>query len=328
MRNAARVALVCLLVAAAAGAGAPKPPTQPKSGPGGADYRHSKVVQHAYGAGVDQFWIFEPAEPTPRSAPVVVFNHGWIAMHPAVYLGWVHHLVRRGNLVVYPRYQAGVFTAPWSFTRNAIRAVKRALKLLEGPGHVRPDLARFAIVGHSAGGAISADMAALAAEQGLPKPRAVMVVQPGRGLSETDPVFFPAADHAKIPADTLLLVVVGDRDRVVGDFAAKHIFRRVPQIPADRKDYIMVRSDRHGSPPLVADHISPCCPYRPGPVIAGRRINALDTHAYWRLFDALTDAAFHGKHRDAALGNTPQQRFMGRWSDGTPVRELVVTDEP
>ncbi len=29
-----------------------------------------------------------------------------------------------------------------------------------------------------------------------------------------------------------------------------------------------------------------------------------------------------------APGNTPQQRFMGRWSDGAPVKELVVTDDP
>jgi hypothetical protein len=24
----------------------------------------------------------------------------------------------------------------------------------------------------------------------------------------------------------------------------------------------------------------------------------------------------------------PEQRFMGTWSDGTPVTELVVTDDP
>jgi hypothetical protein len=29
-----------------------------------------------------------------------------------------------------------------------------------------------------------------------------------------------------------------------------------------------------------------------------------------------------------ALGNTPEQRFMGTWSDGVPVTEAVVTDDP
>jgi len=29
-----------------------------------------------------------------------------------------------------------------------------------------------------------------------------------------------------------------------------------------------------------------------------------------------------------ALGNTPEQRFMGVWSDGTPVVEAEITDQP
>jgi len=29
-----------------------------------------------------------------------------------------------------------------------------------------------------------------------------------------------------------------------------------------------------------------------------------------------------------AFGNTPEQRFMGTWSDGVPVKELKVTDTP
>ena len=56
--------------------------------------------------------------------------------------------------------------------------------------------------------------------------------------------------------------------------------------------------------------------------------DALDFFGYWKLFDALSDAAFYGRNRDYALGNTPQQRFMGVWSDGRPVRELVILDRP
>jgi hypothetical protein len=48
----------------------------------------------------------------------------------------------------------------------------------------------------------------------------------------------------------------------------------------------------------------------------------------WKLFDGLADAAFFGRNREYALGNTPQQRFMGFWSDGTAVKELIVTDRP
>ena len=320
--------LVTVLVSTAFAGQAPSPPQQPRSGPGGSDYAHEKVMSHVYGKGDEQYWLFEPAEPTPRSAPLIVFNHGWLGMEPAAYLGWLHHLVRRGNIVVFPRWQATVLTAPWTFTRNAITALKLALAELKRTGHVTPDLEKLAVVGHSAGGAITADMAALAATEGLPKPKAVMIVQPGRGIRSANSPLFPPADYLKIPADTLLLVVVGADDLVVGDFTARDIFGKVAQIPADRKGYIIVQTDRHGDPPLLADHISPCAPLNPRPLFMGQGCNALDYFGYWKLFDALTDFAFHGTHKEFALGNTPQQRFMGKWSDGVPVKELVVRDKP
>ena len=61
---------------------------------------------------------------------------------------------------------------------------------------------------------------------------------------------------------------------------------------------------------------------------AAGSVNALDWYGFWKLGDALCDAAFDGKNREYALGDTPEQRFMGAWSDGTPAKELVVTKEP
>jgi hypothetical protein len=56
-------------------------------------------------------------------------------------------------------------------------------------------------------------------------------------------------------------------------------------------------------------------------------VNALDYYGLWKLFDGVCDAAFYGKNREFALGNTAQQRFMGQWSGGTPVKKLIVTDK-
>ena len=53
-------------------------------------------------------------------------------------------------------------------------------------------------------------------------------------------------------------------------------------------------------------------------------VDALDYYGLWKPFDALCDAAFSGKNREYALGNSPEQRFMGKWSDGVPVKELQV----
>jgi len=179
-----------------------------------------------------------------------------------------------------------------------------------------PDLDKFAIVGHSLGGGITAEMAVLAEENGLPRPKAIMPVQP---FIRNDTMMKNFHD---IPATTLLLVVVGENDTIAGNFSAKLIFYTSDQIPFDQKDFIIQRTDRYGSPTLIADHYAPVCI----PNISW--VDAMDYYSTWKLFDALTDYAFYGTNHEFCLGNTPEQRFMGYWSDGTPVKELTVTDNP
>jgi len=294
----------------------PTPPQQPTDGPGSSNYTHQGVRQTRHGIGMREFWIFEPSDPTPSSAPLVVFNHGWSAYFPFYYKDWVIHLVKRGNIVVYPRYQLTPLIGTATATHNAIHAVQRAITLLQNGNHVTPDLDKFAIVGHSLGGGITAEMAVLAADEGLPSPKAIMPVQPFVRLDTMMKNFHD------IPGSTLLLVVVGENDRVVGNNSGKMIFTTTDQIPLGRKDFIVQRTDRHGSPALVADHIAPLC--IPGSPL----VDAMDYFSTWKLFDALIDYAFYGIEQEYCLGNTPEQRFMGYWSDGVPVLELLVTDTP
>lgn len=314
-------------------AGGAKPPAQPETGPGGGPYPSASVRASSYGEGALAYWIFEPADPAPATAPVVVFAHGWGGLDPNAYGAWIEHVVRRGNVVIYPLYQADLRTPTTDFTPNAISAVRAALGTLAAGGHVRPDLERFAIVGHSAGGLVAANTAALAAESGLPVPRAVMAVCPGKTWNLARRTAIPLADLSKIPSSTLLLSITADADRVVEDVDAKRVFAESTAVPASNKDYVVVPSDDHGRPALRADHLSPCAASPVAGAAKGRggsmtAVDALDYYAYWKLFDALTDAAFFGKNREVALGNTEQQRSMGVWSDGVPVKELVVTDAP
>jgi dienelactone hydrolase len=294
----------------------PTPPSQPPDGPGGSNYSHHGYRQSRYGWGSYQFWIFEPADPTPASAPLIVFNHGWSAVFPYFYKAWVEHLVKRGNIVVYPRYQLGLMVGLRDATQHAIWSTKKAIAILQTGNHVHPELDHFAIVGHSLGGGITAEMAALAMESNLPLPKAVMPVQP---FVRTDTMIH---DFHAIPASTLLLVIVGENDTIAGNSSGKMIFYTADQIPLDHRDFIIQRTDRHGSPPLVADHLAPVC------IPDSSLVDAMDFYSTWKLFDALTDYAFYGIEHDYCLGNTLEQRFMGYWSDGVPVKELVVTDTP
>src|SRR4051812_41913984 len=59
-------------------------------------YPHRAVRRQQVGSGARSYWLFEPADPTPARAPVVVFHHGWLATNPGVYGAWIEHLVRQG----------------------------------------------------------------------------------------------------------------------------------------------------------------------------------------------------------------------------------------
>ena len=339
--------LVLTLILRLAAFQAPTPPAQPETGPGGKLQTNKSVIKNRYGTGAKEYWIYEPDAPKPTTAPVVVFLHGWGGMNPFYYGAWIDHLVKRGNIVIYPRYQGGLLTPREDFIPNSLAAIQDAFSRLKTePGHVRPDLTKVATVGHSLGGILAASVAALANDSGLPKFKAVMSVEPG--ITKT-PVSVPLADLTKIPAGTLLLAIAGDRDTLVEDDDAKRIYYESSRVPANNKDFIKLVTDDHGRPALIASHRAPTAldkAYDSGEgermdrgTIADRRpgiavdspqmpaVNALD-YGLWKLFDGLCDAAFFGKNREYALGNTPQQRFMGKWSDGVPVKELIVTDKP
>lgn len=326
------------------------PPLQSETGPGGKQLNHQSVVRNRYGSRGTEYWIFEPATPTPTVAPVVIFMHGWGGTNPLYYGAWIEHLVKRGNIVIYPRYQANLLTGRADFLPNSVSSIKEALARLQTEkDHVRPDLSRVAIVGHSLGGILAASVAAVAKENNLPAMRAVMSVEPGLTRA---PASVPMSDLSKIPSSTLLLSIAGDRDTLVDDADAKRIYYESTQVSARNKDFVKLVSDEHGRPGLIASHRAPTSPDRSYDNGEGDRtartdrnpeqgigsqlptgaplpdVNALDYYGIWKLFDALSDAAFFGKNREYALGNTPQQRFMGKWSDGVPVKELIVTDKP
>ena len=230
--------------------------------------------------------------------PVIVFLHGWGLLDPTQYVVWIEHMVKRGNVVVYPKFQDNVLELTPNMTPNAVSAVQSAFVTLGS----RADRSRFAIVGHSIGGSIAFDMSALAATAGLPAPKALMSVAPG---GTTSFGWTGTGSPDQIPANILALVLIGDEDTTVGDETAKALFASIPQVACTNRNLLLVRSDRHGTPQLVANHGAPTA--------AAIGANALDFYAYWKLSDALTEAAFYGSSRSYALGVDPTRRT---WAPG------------
>lgn len=301
----------------------PSQPSQPTHGPGSSDYPHAGFRMSKHGAGAKQYWIFTPDDPKPERAPVVVFLHGWASFEPDVYGAWIKHLVRRGNIVIYPRYQESLRSLPGAFAVNAVAATREAISRLM-TGDVQPDQEKLAFVGHSMGAILSANIAQNAAQLDMPTPRALFLAEPS---------FEPlVGSYDKISAETLVVVAVGaDLKR---DSSARKILQGSTLIPPEKKNYVALPSDLQGNPPILSDHFAPCAAdqfdeaatSKPRNQWRGRTRDALDYYGYWKFCDGLLDAAFFGRNQHYALTDSPELRFMGFWSDGTPVRQATILD--
>ena len=312
-------------------------PLQPTTGPGANNPGFTGATLYDYGtnASASGFWIFEPTGPTPDSANVVVFIHGWGETNLKFYGAFIDRIVRAGNIVICPRYEKTVDTAYSTYTDSCARGIQRALDTLKTAGHVKPRLYNYFVLGHSMGGVLTANMATQYVYYNLPKPLAAFSMEPGADIAD---LLLP--DYSGFPADIKYLIGIGNDDAVVDSTAGKILFYQTTAVPTSHKNLVRQYADSHGTPALTATHFEPCSItsntlYDNGEsnivtlVSTGVPPDAVDFYFYWKLWDALVDCALNGNNCDVAFGNTPQQKFMGNWSDGTPVTPLyVIPDWP
>lgn len=305
-------------------------PTQPASGPGGSNYTHGGVTIYDYatnGNGED-FWLYEPNNPIPDSANVIVFCHGLGMTNPKAYGAFIKHLVRKGNIVIYPRYQRtlSLTTGIAEYNDSCAKGILKALDTIQQPGHVKGRVYNYFILGHSVGGVLTANMTMLHQQYGLPKPLTAFSMQPGAAT-------YLMSDYSPFPADVKYLIAVGQDDAIVGTAPGTTIYNQSTAVPTSHKNLIHHYADNHGSPAIQASHNEPCgfdSQFDNGetnlfiPFVTGT-VDAMDYYCYWKLQDALMDCALNNQNCEYAFGDTPEQHGMGNWSDGTPVRILEVT---
>ncbi|MFN0035051.1 MAG: chlorophyllase/cutinase-like alpha/beta fold protein [Saprospiraceae bacterium] len=309
--------------------GAPYP-GQPLDGPGGADYAHQSVAFFDAATKADGYWLFEPADPVPDSAEVVVFLHGYGAYNPMVYGKWIKHLVAKGNIVIYPRYQKNlVWPRPDAFPQNAATGIRDALKVLGTEGHVKPRTEKVAYVTHSYGGVIATNLAVHWEKFGVPKPAAMLLAQPGSGPFKGARL----ANYERLPSDLNLLVVVGEDDVIVGGEFGYRVFQTAVNTP--NRNFIVHRRDTTNARRwILATHSEPYAydldfdtgvrNYTAKRVLMVGRLNEVDFNCYWKLADALIAYTRTGQYGDVAFGNSARQRFLGLWPDGRPMKEMEV----
>ncbi len=299
----------------------PSPPPQPATGPGGSDYAHGGVTVERAGVVPTGTWVFSPEDMSGEErtrAPVVLFLHGFGATDPQTYRGWISHLARRGNIVIYPDYQPAGFLVfdQAAFVANMLDGIERGL----AETGVTPDTIHIA--GHSLGAVLGAAYLASGPEAGLPAVASLTLVAPGGCSTCGANAGFgvPLPDDLPVPEGLLVNIVTGSDDTIVGSGDALAILDRLQGVPDDRKRLVEVQSDRHGEPELAADHLFP---QSDG---FGSEVDALDWYGVWRPLDSLIACAESRAWCGVALGTDAEALFMGEWSDGTPVTLPEVID--
>lgn len=266
--------------------------------------------------------------------------HGYFEFSGHANLGAaLRHTAAQGNVVVYPRWQTGPHDpCPGSFDItgcevSAVNGIKGALDFLRDhrTSHVQPRLAEASYIAHSFGAVLTVNVSNKHREYGIPRPRALWLDEPDdSGLSgeaegaldddligipsDTKVVCLAGADGTTSPTQHVNLLY-GYRKR-----ACNVLFPMLGHIPAANKSLIMNYADNYGTPALTAPH----------GVCAGDRQDA-DTYDWslcWRSMDAVRTCALYDVDCEYALGDTPQNRHTGTWSDGTPVIGLKIQDTP
>lgn len=313
-----------------------RPPEQPRSGFGGADYVTTQVRKLHVARNGTSFFVFAPVlsdAPLSRPAQLVIFFHGWTLTNPASYGGWLDHLARRGCVVLCLEYEPTTSTPMGAFTANAMESVREAVGWLRERQDLSVDWDRVVVVGHSAGGMLAANYAALAKSSQAPVPKAVFAVHPGTYWVKRSDNYTPLENMAEIPPETLLLVLQGDEDRLALPRDGREIIASATNLPPEKKRLVVLQADGHGRPRIQSGHFA-CCAhdsaYDANAIINGVEVSSADRKVeiepqaylvYWRLLDALI-AAPPGCSLNEALGGEPTALDLGCWSDGTPIRRL------
>lgn len=333
-------------------------PDQPAEGPGGTEYLYHYVGDNgnpeSYGIGVNKYYIYEPSASSNdlvsvgEPLPVIAFLHGYYPFPDTLnpYEAFIHHLVKKGYIVIYPIYQ-NVFSLSDNYVINAGTAISSALgKLVNTP---KRDPATneilFGLIGHSFGGVTAANLAVVCKdvnnEYGLPSVRALMLMDATAGSNRNLTKFWLTEP---IGTNTNLVIVLGEED----DLAATHdytgaVFEEGTEDPGltdsgtifnnsefTNKTWIFLKSDEYNGSSLPADHLAPCSIDKTMNTMESV-FNSLDYYGFWKWTTALMEYTFYSDSDawDYIYGDETLITDMGQWeNDGRAVTPPEVHSEP
>ena len=264
--------------------------------------------------------------------PLAIILHGFANPFFESYVDWVETIASRGTAVAFIQYpsdvmppghdtfelheEAGMSNHPYHIPRAV--AIDSALEFMTTllPENVDSDF--LLIGGHSLG----AGYALLTLDWALEKDwgnQALFV-----GLEA--PYARPVQEHlqinsTRIPDNFLAHVAVSEDDMSVSDcFGVHH-----QELLGDGALFIEIPSDRYGFPRLVASHYLQATEAHDDLADWGfyRRVAS---QSNWLVASLQGDESNESEFRNQ-LTNTDELRYMGEWSDGTPVLQLRTYED-
>jgi poly(3-hydroxybutyrate) depolymerase len=193
------------------------------------------------GKGASGVWIYRPAG-EPKD--LVIFLHGQGGpgeAKPDNHVPWINHLVSRGSVVVYPRYEMDYEADPMPYIVDALETAGEEVDLDDLP---------VLAVGYSRGGGLAVEYGAVAAEKGVPVPGAIIAVLPA-GFGNAKKL----TDLSTLPRSVELVLMVGDRDTVVGAQGAAYLGSRLRNAGFPTENVHLDPIESRGD--FVADHFAP-----------------------------------------------------------------------
>jgi acetyl esterase/lipase len=205
-----------------------------------ASYPTKETIKSANTEVANGVWMFLPAGKPKR---LVIFFHGQggpTEATPQNHRPWIDHLVKRGAVVVYPRYELDYSRAVIDPAIQGIQTANKSLSLAGLP---------VMALGYSRGAAMAVEYAALAARRGVPVPDAVETVNPVP-YGETARI----VNLKPIRASTILAVLISDKDPHAIDGSTMLLHRlRDADFPGNQIELNVAHSKKG----FVADHLAP-----------------------------------------------------------------------
>ncbi len=274
----------------------------------------------------DGFVLYLPLEKCGGDTlDLVIFVHGFGALNPKVYGGWIEHLVNRGSAVLFVRYQSSIFTTSTTdFVPNTVTAINSVYGLAtQYKYHINANF--IDLIGHSYGGVIIGNIAATYRDYNIPRPRLAFLCEPGSG-----PLTGAVLDsYEQIDEDLILVIIVGDEDHTVGQKLGVRVYETA--VRTDTRMLFWQFSDENDDEKIEASHYEPYSYDSRFDVgienFTIRRaekvsmLNQVDYNGYWEIFDELQERA---RTADQTIETELVEKLseLGTWSDGTPVKAM------